>query len=571
MGIYSALSIGNTALNASQKALEIVGNNIANATTPNYSRQEVILVPGPAVGTTLKVGTGVRVGNILRRFDAAVESRLRQAIADNQSQAIQEQTLARVEGLYAETTDFDLSTSLSDFFNSFNDLANNPQDQGVRTVVIERTRALVTQITRMRQGMDGLRAELNSTVQVTVDDINRLSGEIAGLNQQVILAEQGKIDSAPSMRDERDAKLRELAALVNIRVVEQSSGAVNVIIGNQILVDGRYSRELACTTVEDRNIGVSEVRFEDNNELVALTGGALQGYTTSRDNWIGQQIDSLDTLTRSLIFEVNRLHVEGTGTTLPHSVRSDRYVLDTTATLNSAAAGLPNTPVNGSFLLHVTNSTSGLTETLTVNVDLDGVGADDSLQDVVDKINTLAGLEAPPLNVQASIDTTGHLVIAGTSAEIQVSFSDDSSMLLASVGMNSLFTGYDSVTIGLSEAVSDDPRLLAAGLSSASGDNANALRLANLVDVEVADLGGSTIQDYHTQAATRLAVNTAGASSASTSAETFMSAMSDERESISGVNLDEEAINLVRYQKMYTAAAKFMSIMVDLMDKLMEI
>ena len=571
MGIYSALSIGNTALNAAQKALEVVGNNIANATTPNYSRQDVILVPGPAVGTVDKIGTGVRVGNIIRRFDAAVESRLRHSIADAQSQAIQKQTLDRIEGLYAETTDVDLSTSLSEFFNSFNDLANNPQDEGVRTVVVERTRALVTQITRMRQGMDGLRLELNSSVQVTVDDINRLSGEIASLNEQVVLAEQGKIDSAPSMRDERDAKLRELSELIDIRVVEQNSGAVNVIIGNQVLVDGRYSRQLACNTIESRNIGVSEVRFVDNDELVSLTGGALHGYVTSRDNWIGQQIDSLDTLARSLIFEVNCLHVEGTGTVLPQSVRSDRYVLDTTADLDSAGAGLPNTPVNGSFMLHVTNSISGLTETLIVGVDLDGVGADDSLQDVVDKINTLAASEVPPLNVQASIDTTGHLVIAGTSAEIQVSFSDDSSKLLASLGINSLFTGFDSVTIGLSQVVAGDPRLLAAGLTTASGDNANALRLANLVDTKVSGLGGSTIQDYHTQAATRLAVNTAGAASSSQSANTFLSAMNDERESISGVNLDEEAVNLVRYQKMYSAAARFMSIMIDLMDKLLEI
>jgi flagellar hook-associated protein 1 FlgK len=571
MSIYSALSVGVTALNASQKALEVVGNNIANASTPNYSRQEVVLSPGAAIGSTFKIGTGVRVTQILRRFDAAVESRLRHAISDNASASIQSQTLDRVEGLYAETSDVDLSTSLSEFFNSFNDLANNPQDDGVRTVVIEQTKALVNQITRMRESMDGLRLELNSSVQVTVDEINRLSGEVASLNEQVVLAEQGRLNSAPSLRDERDAKLRELAEVLDIRTVEQESGAVNVIVGNQVLVDGRYCRQLECSSIEDRNIGISEIRFADNDELLSLTGGALQGYVVSRDDWIGQQIDALDRLTSAMIFEVNCLHAEGTGTTLPSSVRSDRYVLDSAAVLNTDEAGLPNTPVNGSFLLHVTNSTSGLTETLTVDVDLDGVGGDDSLQTIVAQINALATTEVPPLNVQASIDTTGHLVIQGTSPEIRVSFSDDSSKLLACVGVNCLFTGYDSVTIGISSAVEDDPRLLAAGLSAASGDNANALRLAELADLEIDDLGGSTIQAYHTQSSTRLAVNTAAAESASTSAETFLSTMSDERESISGVNLDEEAINLVKYQKMYTASAKFMSLMSDLMDKLMEI
>jgi len=569
MGIYSALYVGNTALMAAQKALEVVGNNIANATTPNYSRQEITLVPGPSVGTGVKIGTGVRLTQIFRRYDDALESRLRHAISDGESQSVQQRTLSRVEGLYNETTDTDLSTALTDFFNGFAELANNPQDLGVRTIVIERARNLVNQITRLRSGLDGLRQELDSSVRTGVDQVNRLAQDIADLNVRVIAAEEGRLGSAPTLRDERDAKLRELAQWIDIRAVEQSSGAVNVIAGNQLLVDGRYARELTTKNVESRNLGVSEVRFADNDELLSLTGGTLQGYVDSRDNWLGQQIDSLDALARELIYQVNALHAEGTGTTLPQSVRSDKFVLDSSAVLSSADAGLHNTPVNGSFLLHVTNSVSGQTETLTVDVDLDGLGADDSLDDVADRINNLAALQG--LSVRADVDTTGHLVIEGTSPEVRVSFSDDTSGLLAALGMNALFTGYDSVTIGLSPALQADPRLLASGLSGASGDNANALRLAGLADTMLETLSGSTILDYHKQAVTRLAVNTAAAKSAGDAAQAFLATLQDEREAVSGVNLDEEAVDLIRYQKAYSAAARFMSVMADLLDKIMEI
>ena len=571
MGIYSALSIGNTALLASQKALEVIGNNIANAATPNYSRQDAIMVPNRAVGSGIKLGTGVKVQSVIRRYDAAVESRLRHATADARSLDLQRQALGRIEGLFGETTGQDLSTSLTNFFNSLSDLATDPQDMGVRTIAVEQTKGLVRQISRLRDGMDDLRVEIDGAVQTTVDEINRLSQQVADLNVQVILAEEGQLESAPGLRDQRDATLRELAGLVDIRCIEQNSGMVNVIIGNQILVDGRYTRTLGYETVQSQGVGVSEVRFTDNNELVSLTGGELQGYIYARDTGIGQQVSSLDTLVRSLIFEVNKIHAEGTGTTQPQIVRSGLTVSDKTADLNSPAAGLENTPVNGSFLLHLTNANSGMTETLTVDIDLDGQGADDSLEDVVNRINALAAAQVPALNVSASIDTTNHLVVQGTSPEMRVSFSDDTSHLLASLGMNSLLSGYDSRTIGLSAEVQNDPGLLAVSLSGDAGDNANALRLAGLADTDLTSLGGVTLLEYHMQSATRLAVNTAASASASTTANAFLSTISDDREAISGVNLDEEAVKLIRFQKLYVASAKFMSTMSDLLDQLLAI
>lgn len=571
MGIYSALTVGRTALNTSQVALEVVGNNIANSATPNYSRQNVNLAPNPSIGQLFKIGTGVQITGIRRNYDAMVESQLRHALADSANQSIQKQTLDRIEGLLNETSDYDLSTALTSFFNGFSELANDPTSDGVRTIVTERARALVNEIVDMRGSLNTLRLELNSLVETAVDEINRLSEEVANLNIQVVSAEGGVVGSAPSLRDERDAAMRELADYIDIRVVEQESGLVNVIIGNQVLVDGRHARELTIDLVEDRGATVGEVRFADNDELVALTGGALSGYVTGRDEWIAQQVDMLDRFAQTLALEVNRIHAEGTGTSLPQSVRSEQFVLDETAELTSDEAGLYNDPENGSFLLHVTNKTSGLTDTMTIDVDLDGAGGDDSLADVVNRINTLAAAQVPPVQVTASVDATGHLVIAGATPEMRVSFSDDTSGLLACMGVNALFSGYDAWTIGLSDTISENTSLLAAGMNGAVGDNANAIRMANLADTEFDVLGGASLVEYHHKAVTRLAVNTASVGAAANAADSFVSTMSDQREAISGVNLDEEAVSLIRYQKMYAAAARFMSVMSELMDTLMNL
>ena len=564
MGIYSAFSIGQTALMANQTALEVVGNNIANASTPNYSRQVVVLTPGASMGTGLRIGTGVRIEQITRRYDQAVESRLRDATSDAQSLQVQQQTLARIEGLYNEMTDSDLSTALATFFNGFSELANDPQDLGVRTILVENSRQLADLIQAMRVGLDNLRRESDYSVQVAVQEINRLAQEIADLNVQVLSAEGGQVGSAPDLRDTRDGKIRELSELIEVRTVELANGQANIIVGNQVLVDGRYPRQLTTRVIEDRNLGVREVRFADNDELISLTGGALQGLILSRDQWIGEQVDSLDQMAQALIFETNLLHAEGIGIIQQRTVRSEGFVMDDSAALNSAEAGLFNLPRHGSFLIHVTNEVSGLTETTVINVDLDGLGADDSLSSVAAKLDAVA-------NVDAYVDATGHLVMGGSSSEIRVSFTEDSSQLLACINVNGLFSGYDSISIGLTDAVAADPRLVAASLTGDTGDNANALRLAALGDTSLASLGNISLLEYHQQAVTRMSVNTAATRSANTATQSFLATMQDEREAVSGVNLDEEAVNLIRYQKAFVAAARFMSVMNDMLDKIMEI
>jgi flagellar hook-associated protein 1 FlgK len=148
MSINGALQIGQSAILASQAAIQVAGNNMANAATPGYNRQVARLSPSRPeyIGRGGFVGTGVQLARIQRTVDVALQGRARAAISDQNSAEIDQRFLNAIETIRNELTDQDLSSRLSAFFNSFSELANNPTDEAVRTVVVQQGSGLATSI-----------------------------------------------------------------------------------------------------------------------------------------------------------------------------------------------------------------------------------------------------------------------------------------------------------------------------------------------------------------------------------------------------------------------------------------
>lgn len=139
MSLSGALNIGRTALAVNQAAIQVIGNNIANVGNENYTRQTATLttVGDTQISQGQFLGNGVNLEGIGRQIDEALEGRLRSAMSDSQDASSQQQWLSRIEGVFNELGDEDLSTQLSNFFNSWSDLANKPQDLGVRQIVLQ--------------------------------------------------------------------------------------------------------------------------------------------------------------------------------------------------------------------------------------------------------------------------------------------------------------------------------------------------------------------------------------------------------------------------------------------------
>ncbi len=319
MSIFSAIQKGANALQVAELGLNVVGNNIANAATPGYIRQELIQTSGPAVrtGGTI-IGSGVKSVGVQQKIDEFIVERLRQVRSELESSERQGSMYDRLESILGEMNDNDLSSKMNEFSTSIQDLLNQPGNQALRRLVIERGKTLAGQVRSIGQQLSGFNTELNSETQQTVAEINRLTKRTAELNVRIVELEGGsdsKTSDAVGLRDERIQVLSELSSYVGIRVVEQASGAVSVFVGGEYLVADGIQRQvkLSLQTDQDGN-SFPQVRLADTDFPLEVTSGKLHGIYASREQGVRGIGSQLDDFARTVIEQFNLIHTQGQGT-----------------------------------------------------------------------------------------------------------------------------------------------------------------------------------------------------------------------------------------------------------------
>src|SRR5688572_17388473 len=189
MGLSSSLQIGNSALTASQLAIQVAGNNLANAATPGYARQIAYLTPARTDHSgRISVGTGVRVSDVRRQIDMALQARLNTGVSHEAAAAQQHQILAQIEATLGELGDNDLSSQMGAFFRTWSERANLTQSSGV---VVQQGQALADFTRRMRSSLSEQRDQIDRQLGVLVERADGILGQIAELNQAVSDAEAG--------------------------------------------------------------------------------------------------------------------------------------------------------------------------------------------------------------------------------------------------------------------------------------------------------------------------------------------------------------------------------------------
>lgn len=570
MGLFSAFNVGRLALSAQQTALQVTGQNIANANNEAYTRQRVIFQTTPPMNLGYAhMGTGVRVAEIQRVINEALEGRIDSATSSLANMQAQREILSRIEGVFNALSDSDLSTTLNGFFDALEALTVNPEDASTRLELLSKGDSLCEAFRYLSTQLNATRQNANDAVKTAVADVNRILGQIAALNQQIMVAEGGGvgIGKANDLRDQRGGLLRDLSALIDVNAMEASDGTLNILAGGEFLVFGGTAFTLTTSEKADRGTLISTVEFEMNGADVKITGGRLGGLITARDQILTEFIDDIGSLAATLIDQMNRLHSDGQGLDRLTSVTSAEKVSGPTAALN--AAGLYFPPVNGSFNIDVYNENTGEKKTVNIKVDLDGIGSDSTLESVVAEINAQLSAAfggSPPVSAEATI--TNRLVIKSGSDSYTFAFSDDTSGLLSAMGINTFFTGHDALSIRVSDALRSNPDLVAASLTGAPGDNSNALRMAGLRETKVFDNASATFADFYQGVVGSMAVQAAAARDRADNQELLVTSLLNERERISGVNIDEETINLISYQRAYQAAARFIQIIDSLLETL---
>lgn len=565
MSLFGSIQMAGNTLQSMEIGLHVVGNNIANANTPGYVREKVLYTPAPVQKLgNLTVGLGVEIAGIVQNIDTFIEDRLRGVAGDRASAEIQEKVYRDLESIIGELSDTDVSTQLSNFFNSIEEVVNQPEEMSVRNLAVQAGKALATTINTLSSRVTTAYQEFGIEVNNLTTEINSLTEEVRKLNIQIVSLEGGNptASQAGALRSQRGVALKRLAEIADVNVTENSVGAVNVTVGGELLVFEGTARLVKTEYGTSNGRPTATVQFAENNSPLMVTGGELKGIYEARDRIVGGFLDKLDNFAAALAFEFNKIYSQGQGATGFQSVTSQEAVSDSAQILDEA--GLPFTPVNGQFNLLLYNNATKKTETHTIKVDLDGLQGDSSLNSIVSRLNEIAG-------VNAQITSDNRLKITAESAETRLAFEDDTSGLLAAIGINTFFTGSTASTLSVNDVVAADGSKFAASSKGVGVNVENALRLIALHDAGLTSLSGNSITGLYDQLINETAQGATVAQSLTDGFKVFEQTLEANAQAVSGVNLDEEAIDMIMLQRTYQASARFISTLSDLMDILVSL
>ncbi|MEZ6318171.1 MAG: flagellar hook-associated protein FlgK [Phycisphaerales bacterium] len=576
MSLINALEIARSALTASQVGLQVSGNNMANAATPGYSRQVVLYkgIPG-AQADVFRVGRGVGVASVQRKVDEALQRRLWSGISDEFSAAKRTSIFDQLEGIFNELTGYDLSTELGSFFNTWSEVSS-VLDSG--TVVIQQGSKMAAFIRSMRGDMENLRSQVENELDANVTRANDLLGDIANLNRTITQAEVGG-NQASTLRDQRDQLIGELSTLIDVHAVEDAQGNLDVLVGSTPVILAGESRGLDIERVADGdNLEIRIVVGADREPLPA-TSGTIGGLLEARDGTIDQAIADLDQLSAQIIFQVNKLHSTGTDGDGLLFADSDLQVPTADRTLafndpnNETFSDLPFHAENGGFYVNVTNSATGSTDQVWIDVDLDGLtnaglaGYDDDTtpEDIRAALDAIDG-------ITATWSPDGRLTVEADTG-YSFSFQDDSSSVLGVMGVNAFFTGTSGQDIAVRQSLLDDPQNLMLGriVDGQFVENGTALQIAGLQDSKLEDLGDRSVLRFWTDRVQGVATKASTAASDAEAAKLVRESLETQNAAVSGVSLDEESVNLLTYQRQFQGAAQLVNIANEMFNTLLSI
>lgn len=565
MSLFSALQLSSNSLQANQIALQVVSQNIANANTPGYSRAEVDFEAAPTqkYGGVL-LGLGVQIGGVTQRIDKFLEERLRGATSDRANTEAQESTHKELESIINVLSDTSINGTFNKFFAAINEVLNQPESVSNRNLAVLQGRTLAQDIRNLASRVKQLRADLNEQVKGVFSQANALVEEIRRLNARITALEGGATSKsdAVGLRDQRNKALADLSELLGISVNEDESNT-NVNLGGEFLVFEGTSRQLTTTTKVDGDELITDVQFSDTLASVTRSGGKLAGLVAARDDVLGNFLEKLDDFTGKFVFEFNKLYSTGQGLKGFSSVTAHNAINNVSASLESV--GLPFTPVSGGFDLLLTNSQTGFTQTKRIQIDLNGLGNDDtSLTDLQQQLDAIDG-------ISASITSTGELQIGGESPSVTFAFANDNSGVLATLGINVFFTGSKSTDINVDSQLQTDPRLFAASRGGVGADARNAADLTAFLDRPLDSLDGDTILNLRERVVSEVTEASAASTAVADGFRTFEGSLRGKQLAISGVNLDEEAVKLMTYQRSFQAAARFIAAINEMLDTLVKL
>jgi len=311
-GLSSLLNTARDALQVQSYALNVTGQNVANASTPLYVRREAV-IQSSSYGTAQG---SVEVLGVRRAADAFADQQLFSASSQSAAASQYDDELSQIEALFNDASGTGLGSVLDDLFSSFQDLAASPNDPTVRDQVLQRIETFATRAQSVGDSLATQSSEALARAIEVADQVNARAQEIAKLNQQIVAAQQSGQD-ASDLLDQRNLKLLNLSELVDVRTVATADGGILVQTGGVMLVEGDFARTLSVSLDEDGKLAILASRpgggQPETNITAQLTGGQLAGIKEARDGDLFDVAMKFNQLVFDVATAINQQHLQGVG------------------------------------------------------------------------------------------------------------------------------------------------------------------------------------------------------------------------------------------------------------------
>ncbi|MDR0600534.1 MAG: flagellar hook-associated protein FlgK [Treponema sp.] len=613
---FQGIELGKRGVVAHQQALTTTGHNLANMNTEGYSRQRVEFSPFEPIyfpglereATPGQIGQGVSIERVHRLRNELLDQQIvARASAEGYWDA-RDPYIAQMEGIYQEVGDSSLRGRMDAFWDAWQELANNPADMPPRRAVVERGATLVDAVTKRYQALKGLQDMAEQDIRMTVRRVNDLSGEIAGLNRD-IREIQAQGDDPNDLMDRRDLLTDKLASLIDITVDRRDPDEYMVHTAGIILVQGSVGRRFDLERSQGDE-GYSRVVWGETGQEMRFRDGSLQALIELRDSTIEGEIQSLDNMAVNFMDLVNEIHRGAYGlngsTGLDFFVERPR-VTNVNGDYDRSGDGVEDSTylfrMNGVTVLDM-NAQTGLEGTLTLsgpegNIEVPYYPTD-RVGDVISRINASGAEVSARLNREGRLQLKGTPALGWENPDFVIRHVEDSGFflegyagLLAGRGPEGAYdwgapgaaaalrggaadyaaapTAHPSGWLELNGAVLRDPGSVAAGLGENGrpanpGNGEAALAVAALRRDRVMVGKERTFDEFFAEAVGHMGELGKQSGEQKETNNLAMKKLQELRQSVAGVNMDEELADLLRYQHGYNAAARFITTVNAMLD-----
>ncbi len=604
MGIFDSLHIGYSGLSTSQSAINTTSHNISNANTEGYSRQRITQKANPSIHNIPgDVGSGTHVETITRVHDEFVYDRMKNSAAKLEYNEFSKDTLQEITQYLPDLQDNGIANDMEKFFNDWSNVAQYPGDSSQKVLLAQSTQTLAQSLKDTKNTLQDVQVRLNDQFEATVDEINEIGREIANINKDINSTESTYQSHANDLRDRRDSLELRLAKLVDAtvfkgklktdssvdRALTDQGKDYNINIAGFNIVDGASFHPLVADDTASQS-KINSLNFIDHDgqksditskiksgrlgAMIDLIGDGVDANGKPTNSKIQNYIDNIDSLATGLIESVNSVYAQSPQTSLVSSDNTE---------FQSNSRVLSNGHIEaGSFDLIVYNDLGEEVAKRAIMIDanttMDKAGDLNSIVSQINKNGDDNGDNDGTNDVDDYFTAsfgTDKLTIKPKTEGYTIAIADNGTNFAGRLGMHRFFQGENASNIGLESTLAGDASKIQAYKSPIDGNNEVASEMVALqhatlnFDNPNGTTTTNTIEGFYRGTTAQIASDAGAATSNYEATKVLHQTVEEQMNSVSGVDMDEELVNLMKYQTAYQASAKVISAIDEMVNTLL--